>query len=250
MRNHRCWALGYVLLALFILGAWAAGATDAQSQWTTGGITKSGSPAPKELKGRITRDVYTPRDKSFRVALPHPKDSYEFSYTRIVEGVTEREGVMTTYVTFGPAAFDRCVYHAVAIIPTGEKAQPQSMLLDERAVSQFEGMTGFLQKEHGVAYRQILKKSLTVNGREAVYAVYEREPWEGGTIELQPNVQVLVEGPPPHVALCLIDFGNGRFAYLIGEHQDDLAGMEQGVDLTKGQWPRFDSLIQSIELAP
>ena len=73
---------------------------------TTGGIIGGLIPAPKFLKGEINNDVYTGADKSFSVAVPQKADSYEFKYMQVKEQRFED----SSYVSFGPAAFDESVY--------------------------------------------------------------------------------------------------------------------------------------------
>ncbi len=74
---------------------------------TTGGTALGLFPMPKFLDGDIEDDVYTGGDGAFRVALPHPEDSYEFTYMQVKE---ESGANGEWYVSFGPAAFDQSIY--------------------------------------------------------------------------------------------------------------------------------------------
>jgi hypothetical protein len=88
------------VLATLALAATLAGCS------STGGTALGLFPLPKFLDGEIEGDAYIGGDGLFRVALPHPEESYEFTYM----SVKEEEINGSFYVSFGPAAFDQSIY--------------------------------------------------------------------------------------------------------------------------------------------
>ena len=78
---------------------------------STGGTIGGLLPAPKAVKGKVEGTLYTAPDNSFRVATPY-SDPYEWKYAEVRE---DRDGNNVTWVIFGPAAFDKNIYHAVLV---------------------------------------------------------------------------------------------------------------------------------------
>lgn len=76
---------------------------------STGGIIGGLFPAPKFLKGDITNNIYTSKEKKFSIQVPHKEGSYEYTYLNIKEQYNEHG----TYISFGPAAFDKSIYRRV-----------------------------------------------------------------------------------------------------------------------------------------
>jgi hypothetical protein len=72
----------------------------------TGCVTFGDAPPPKVLSGSVANDRYTAQDGSFSVAVPHPQDSYEYTYMQVKE-MAQQGG---QYVSFGPAAYDQTIW--------------------------------------------------------------------------------------------------------------------------------------------
>lgn len=127
---------------------------------TVGGLV----PAPKFLKGKVVGDTYFSDRSAFKVRLPHPptgseNDQYEWTYTKVHE-INDKDMVG---VVFGPAAFDRNVYHAVlSKIPMkAPKGQYAIQVLEARMQSFNE------------PYDLKTSKDFNLNGKRTFYAVYE-----------------------------------------------------------------------------
>jgi len=93
-----------VLISVLLLSGCAGG--------TIGGLL----PAPKMMAGNVEGDYYTSKNGEFTVQLPYPpsksdSDSYEWRYAQ----VREIEDGPVVGIVFGPAAFDKSLYHTVLI---------------------------------------------------------------------------------------------------------------------------------------
>jgi hypothetical protein len=130
---------------------------------TTGGTIGGLFPAPKFLKGEIKNNIYTARDKSFSVAVPHKDGSYEYTYMQVKEQYSE----YGAYVSFGPAALDLNIYR----VETGKRITPNSQALsfDEVAPKVVEGYKAQLQDSYGTAAQEVESRQETINGRKAHY---------------------------------------------------------------------------------
>lgn len=132
----------------------------------TGGIVGGLVPAPKNLKGDVTEDVYHSPKGAFSVRLPHPPsksddDRYEWTYSQI----REIEDGPVIGVIFGPAAFDLNYYHAVLIRSpiNGDKEKYVNEVFEKKAKSR----SSFYSRKHF--------EKFDLNGRSCYYAVY----WSG-----------------------------------------------------------------------
>ena len=128
---------------------------------TTGGTLGGLLPAPKFLKGEITKDVYVAQDRSFSVRVPHKEGSYEYKYMQVKEQYRD----LGAYVSFGPAAFDQSIYR----IETAKRTN-QSIELDKGVAAKIvEGYKAQLQKQFGTAPKEVSSRQETINGRKAFY---------------------------------------------------------------------------------
>lgn len=130
---------------------------------TTGGTIGGLFPATKFLKGEIKNNIYTAKDKSFSVAVPHKNGSYEYTYMQVKEQYSD----YSVYISFGPAAFDQSVYRLEIV----KRVMPgsQEVKFDDIAPKIVEGYKTQLQKGFGTTPQEILSRRETINGRKAYY---------------------------------------------------------------------------------
>lgn len=135
---------------------------------TTGGTLGGLLPAPKLLKGEINNNIYTAKDKSFSIAVPHEHDSYEYKYMQ----VKEQYGEGGTYISFGPAAFDQSIYR----FEVGIRTPPiQDMPFKEIALKAVEGYNIQLQKGFGTIPEVLGSDQNPVNGRKTYHYTLTQE---------------------------------------------------------------------------
>src|SRR5882724_3759617 len=80
---------------------------------STGGDIGGLIPAPKLLKASIDDGIYTAKDKSFTVQVPHAQGSYEYTYMQVKEQYLDHG---EDYVSFGPAAFNQGIYRVDYVV--------------------------------------------------------------------------------------------------------------------------------------
>lgn len=98
---------------------------------STGGDIGGLFPAPKFLKGDITDSVYTAKDKSFSVAVPHKQGSYEYTYLHIKELYNPGD----IYVSFGPGAIDGDIYRVEVTFRPAQVTAPIDLdAIEARAI--------------------------------------------------------------------------------------------------------------------
>lgn len=131
---------------------------------TTGGTIGGLLPAPKFLKGEIKNDIYTAKDKSFSVAVPHKVGSYEYTYMQVKEQYSE----YGAYVSFGPAAFNQSIYR----VETGKRVMPESqdVKFDDFVTKIIEGYKAQLLKGYGTAPQEKESRQELIHGRKAYYS--------------------------------------------------------------------------------
>lgn len=137
----------------------------------------SGVPLPKFVKGTIEGNTYTAQDKSFSVALPHAKGSYEYRYLNIKEQVNDQ----FTYTSFGPAVLDLSIYRVSLVRLAGTPAVNLSIeSLGPRALADYVEQLKAYKSE----VTERARGEVTVNGMRAFYAVLDQElpgtmTWQG-----------------------------------------------------------------------
>lgn len=77
---------------------------------STGG-SFAGLPLPKNIKGEIHNNTYTPPDNSFSVKLPYVVGSEHYNYAAIKEESSESG----SYVSFGPTFDEIGIYRAASL---------------------------------------------------------------------------------------------------------------------------------------
>lgn len=127
----------------------------------TGGTLGGLIPLPKVTKGEIKNNRYYAKDGSFSVALPHENPSHEYTYMALKEKYTNEE----TYVSFGPAAFDRTIYR----IDLVEKSTPysQSFNLESMKDVLFEQYANVINATYRCQLRLVSKGTCDLNQYKA-----------------------------------------------------------------------------------
>ena len=135
---------------------------------STGGTIGGLFPAPKFLKGEIENDIYIAQDKSFSVRIPHSIGSYEYTHMQVKEQYSDHG----TYVSFGPSAFDRGIYHiqiySIEIVKQ-VMLDVQSVRFDVAAAKALEDYKAQLLKVYGTMPKEVLSLQETINGRKGFY---------------------------------------------------------------------------------
>ncbi len=149
---------GVVALVLSMLGC-----------TTTGGTIGGLFPAPKFTKGTIENDIYTSKDNSFSVAIPHKDGTYEYTYMQIKEQYNE----YGAYISFGPAAIDQSIYR----LEIGKKLSPESKkVVFENAV---DAIVSNYSQQLETGYKskpEMIKKQKTkINGVESYIIQLEQQ---------------------------------------------------------------------------
>jgi len=164
--NIRCRHISILFILSFVLSGCAVINSYEKDYYveTTGGIALNMFPAPKNLIGKVNGDIYYSAENVFSVKLPHPPsksndDRYEWSYTNIRE--IKDQGVIG--VVFGPAAFDKNLYHSVLV------RAPMKDDKEEYAKNVFNNKL----KSRSGDYTERHYKLFQLNGKDCYYIVYE-----------------------------------------------------------------------------
>lgn len=148
MRNH-------VALAL-------AAAVACTACSSTGGIILGLFPAPKFLAGDIEDSVYTAKNGTFSIAVPHEQGTYEYRYL-VIKEEHEENGI---YVSFGPGAFDRSIYRIeIAWTMSGKFAFDSLDDITPLVIHRYEEQL----RPQGGPLRLADSRDETINGRDARY---------------------------------------------------------------------------------
>lgn len=141
-----------------------AGSTGKNASAGANGIASDdSSTASTFTKGKIRGNIYTARDKSFSVAVPHKKEGlHEYSDKQIREELTE----YGAYVSFGPAAFDESIYRVEIVKDSVSGVKTD---LDDIAPKLIEDYKTQLQKNYASAPRRTKSQQETINGKKAYY---------------------------------------------------------------------------------
>ncbi len=181
---------------------------------TIGGLL----PAPKILKGAVENNVYTASDQSFKVALPY-KDPYEWQYAQVKE---ERDNDDVTWVIFGPAAFDKNLYHVVLV----KHAVTES--LEKQTAITYENQVGRRTKLQGSPYTKIADLRFNYKGRISSYGVFENEK------------QFLI--------LVTLDLGDKFAAFDVDAPKfENLDQDKMRSAISNRTWERFNNFVLSFE---
>ena len=147
-----------------LLTVWAAMMLAACSGGTALGLF----PVPKSLNGEVVNGVYVSPSKKFSVQIPYPPDrsqddAYEWRYAKVSE-ISDGpvEGVI-----FGPAAFDRNVYHAV-LVSSAMDSDKQAYAADVFS-RKIESRNGSYKKEDEGIF--------SINNQDVFYAIYSTRDW-------------------------------------------------------------------------
>ena len=124
-------------------------------------------PAPKFLDGTVVDNRYSPPDRSFTVAVPHPQGSYEYKYME----VREEQDARFTAVKFGPAAFDQGTYSA-AVYP--RPADMPVLNLAARSADEAPPWLHNLPGPEGAVAHLVLGEHVTLAGRPALFQLWEK----------------------------------------------------------------------------
>ena len=141
----------------------------------TGGTLGNLIPMPKFLDGEVKGDYYFPKNRSFKVMLPHPpslskKDAYEWTYTKVHEN---EEGEMTR-VIFGGAAWDKNYYHIINmnfITPNKDRSLEEMRDSAKKTFLQVIKAQPY-RKMHAQA-EQLTFQDIIVNDRQGFYTSYQ-----------------------------------------------------------------------------
>lgn len=141
-----------LIINVFLLSACSGG--------TIGGLI----PAPKYFIGSVEGNYYYSMDRAFKVELPHPPsaskdDKYEWTYTKF----NEFNDKQMVGIIFGPAAFDRNLYHAVL------HRRPPKNHSSENAEKLFNWKMSQRTKD----YKKVYFEEYIINDRVCFFAVYE-----------------------------------------------------------------------------
>lgn len=142
----------------------AAGSTGKNASASASEIASSnGSTASTFAKGKVRGNIYTARDKSFSVAIPHKKEGLlEYSDKQIKEELTE----YGAYVSFGPATFDESIYRVEIVKDSVSGVKTD---LDDIAPKLIEDYKTQLQKNYASAPQRTKSQQETINGKKAYY---------------------------------------------------------------------------------
>lgn len=119
----------YIMLCSLLVSTVLSGCS------STGGTIGGLLPAPKFTKGELTDGIYTAKDKSFSVASPFDKDSYEYTYMAIAE----KYGAIENSIQFSSSAAPAEVYRISIFKNTREDENLEQVALNGYR-SQFENM--------------------------------------------------------------------------------------------------------------
>lgn len=184
----------------------------------TGGTIGGLLPAPKFLKGSVENNTYTAPDKSFKVSLPY-KDPYEWQYAQVKE---ERDNEDVTWVIFGPAAFDKNLYHVVLV------KHPLTESLEKQTAITYENQVGRRTKLQGSPYSKIADLRFDYKGRMSSYGVFENDK------------QFLI--------LVTLDLGDKFAAFDVDAPKvEDLDQNKMRSAISNRSWERFNNFVQSFE---
>jgi len=115
------------------------------------------------LKGKIKNNRYTAPDKSFSVAVPHEKGTYEYRYMQVNEQFADGG----RYVSFGPAAFDQCIYRLEIISRVAPDGKTLSF--DEFVPQIVNGFKALMNDAYGSAPSEIEKEQLAIQAKNAYH---------------------------------------------------------------------------------
>ncbi len=90
--------------------------------YSTGGTIGGLLPAPKFIKGKISKGIYTSPDKDFQIKVPNWEDKSQYLYMKIKEKFSKTG----EYLSFGSAATNLNIYRVEYV----KKLSPESYFID------------------------------------------------------------------------------------------------------------------------
>jgi hypothetical protein len=121
----------------------------------------------QKIKGQIQNSIYTAKNNMFSIAIPHKEWSYEYLYMHIKE---EFHDGQTSYVSFGPAAFNQSIYRV------GFYRMESNESLDKVTEKLVENYSSQLESSYQtkLTIRSALAKC-TINGKDAYYGAFTQQ---------------------------------------------------------------------------
>ncbi len=126
-----------------------------------------GLPSFNAAKGKIKNGVYTgkigiqPSLGTFSVKVPQANNDYEFTYMQMKEQFEQT----STYVSFGPAAFDLSIFRVIV----GVKPPVPFAVFKQKTVPM---IAAYIGQAYGQPIQKIYETDTTFKGYPALYAVY------------------------------------------------------------------------------
>lgn len=187
-----------------------------------------------ELLGDISHGVYRASGGVFSVAVPHAADSREQRSLSVHDDVTETETESLTSVAFGPGATDPAIYRVVLSTLLDGAAEQQP--LGDRADLIMSSFMVLYDDEFGGMGEQMLRKQLTIDGREAVYAVYRYAPAQEG-------MRVF------YTVFCFSEVSERQLVNVMASRWTSESPWHPGVDkLLARKWRQFNDFVASLEV--